>query len=135
MLIAQNQGMCPDTAYQQITIRDEVTIYVPNTFTPNDDEYNQYFYPVFSSYYKPEYFLFQIFNRWGELIFESNDTEMRQGSPISTGVGLYFVKGSSWNGTYKNQACPQGTYTWRLQYRHSDSLQLTDTTGHVNLVR
>jgi hypothetical protein len=135
MLIAQNQGMCPDTAYQQITIRDEVTVYVPNTFTPNDDEYNQYFYPVFSSYYKPEYFLFQIFNRWGELIFESRDTEMRQGSPAGTGVGLYFVKGSSWSGNYKNQPCPQGTYTWRLQYRHSDSMQITDTTGHVNLVR
>jgi hypothetical protein len=135
MLIAQNQGMCPDTAYQQITIRDEVTVYVPNTFTPNDDEYNQYFYPVFSSYYKPEYFLFQVFNRWGELIFESKDTEMRQGSPAGTGVGLYFVKGSSWSGYYNNQPCPQGTYTWRLQYRHSDSLQITDTTGHVNLVR
>ena len=53
MLVAMNQGMCPDTAYQVIRIQDELLVYVPNTFTPDYDENNQFFYLVITTIIKP----------------------------------------------------------------------------------
>ena len=56
-----------------IIINDELIFYVPNTFTPDGDTYNQTFQPIFTSGYDPLVFSMLIYNRWGELLFESTD--------------------------------------------------------------
>jgi gliding motility-associated-like protein len=83
------------------------------------------FYPVFSSFTAPDYYEFLIFNRWGEVIFKSNETTSENG----------FIQGNPWDGTYKGEPCQDGTYTWQLNYRHLGAKKTEELTGHVNLIR
>lgn len=69
-LIAINNSGCVDTSYGTIEINEGLSFFVPNSFTPNGDGVNDYFqgYGInFTSYQ------LQIFNRWGDKIYESND--------------------------------------------------------------
>ncbi|MGE5316497.1 MAG: gliding motility-associated C-terminal domain-containing protein [Chloroflexota bacterium] len=86
-----------------------------NAFTPNNDNLNDVFKPILSGDEVPPLFKLQIFNIWGELLFESNNPQ------------------SGWNGTFKSKPCPVGTYVFVLTY----SLQGKEnrTTGNVNLIR
>ena len=90
-------------------------ISVPNAFTPNNDGINDIFKPKFicsSSKYSGK-----IFNRWGQLIFESHD--MTQG----------------WNGYFQNQPQPAGTYVWVIQYQDLFTGKLISQQGTVVLIR
>lgn len=68
-------------------------IYVPTAFSPNNDNVNDLL-EIFTSYEVDVDFELMIFNRWGELIFETKS--------------IYEF----WDGTYKGQPCPIETYTW-----------------------
>ena len=127
MLIAMNQGMCPDTAYQVIRIQDEVLVYVPNTFTPDYDENNQYFYPVISTIIKPQSYVFSVYDRWGELIYESKE------EPPVPNTQPNF--NNSWNGTINGHACQDGTYIWKLRFIVKESGEVIYKVGHVNLLK
>jgi gliding motility-associated-like protein len=116
-LIANNNNNCPDTIQQRVSIIEELIYYIPNTFTPDGDKFNQYFSPVFTSGFDPKQYTMQIFNRWGELIFQSSDTEI------------------GWDGTYKNRLCEQGVYTWKIYFKRSDNDQKISKTGTVNLLK
>lgn len=70
-------------------------IHVPDAFTPNGDGKNDYF-QVFG--HEITSFDIKIFNRWGELIYHSNDFRFQ------------------WDGTYRNQTVPIGTYPYILSY-------------------
>lgn len=65
-LIAIGEGGCTDTITKTINIEDEVIFYVPNTFTPNGNQLNEVFTPVFTSGFDPFDFQMLIFNRWGK---------------------------------------------------------------------
>ena len=73
-LIASD-GNCRDTARNVIPCNEETIFYVPNTFTPDGDNFNQTFFPVFYSGFDPFNFEMLIFDRWGELIFETHHYE------------------------------------------------------------
>jgi gliding motility-associated-like protein len=109
---------CVDSTVRYIRFHPELIYYVPNAFTPDGDDFNNVFKPVISSGYSLDNFNFLIFNRWGELIYESND--------IST-VG--------WDGTYKGNKCQEGVYTWKLQIMNSDTDRKEEAVGHVTLLR
>ena len=64
-LIANNGDNCPDTTFRNITITENLLYFIPNTFTPDGDKFNNEFIPVFSSGYDPRTYVFQVFNRWG----------------------------------------------------------------------
>ena len=120
-LEATNQYGCSDTATAEIEVRDVLLFYVPNTFTPDGDEYNNVFQPVIGAGVSPQNYQFLIFNRWGEIIFESLDPSF------------------GWDGTYRGQECQDGTYTWKLQLRASQNViesgSREEFVGHVNLIR
>jgi gliding motility-associated-like protein len=61
-------------------------------------------------------FNLKIFNRWGELIFESNQLEV------------------GWDGTYQGKMCQDGTYIWVIEYAGDDKIP-HKLVGHVNLLR
>lgn len=91
--------------------------WIPNTFTPDDDSFNQYFQPVFTSGYDPyDYDLF-IFNRWGQIIWESHDSSV------------------GWDGTYGGKNVENGTYVWRIEFKTTDTDERIMVTGHVNVLR
>ncbi len=119
LMTAYNEVGCFDTASIDIHVFEELIFYVPNTFTPNDDEKNQTFYPVLSQGMKRTYMEFYIYNRWGELVFESHDPAY------------------GWDGTYGPDAldCPIGTYTWKLKLETLQTQEILDFHGHVNLIR
>jgi len=115
-LIAYN-GTCTDTAMLLIVIDDVIIYYVPNTFTPDGDAINQTFKPVFTSGYDPYDYQLLIFNRWGELLFESHNTEI------------------GWDGTYNGIVVQDGIYSWTLEFKETMSDARHSVQGHVNLLR
>jgi gliding motility-associated-like protein len=118
-LIAMSPLGCADTAYATINISEEVIYYVPNTFTPDGDAYNEYFKPIFTSGYDPYDFDLVIFNRWGETIWESHDSSI------------------GWDGTYgaDQKLVQDGTYSWRIEFKTTETDERTLITGHVNVLR
>lgn len=103
--IVINEFGCTDTAFSTIRLFGETSLYVPTAFTPNDDGKND----VFRAYgfHVFEYEL-QIFNRWGELIFETDDIM------------------EAWNGTKFNEGgpiCKSDVYVWRIAYRDIDRVR------------
>ena len=114
-LIAYN-GTCTDTARATIAINDILIYYVPNAFTPDGDEFNQTFQPVFTAGFDPFDFNMQLFNRWGETIFESNDATV------------------GWDGSYHGMLVPDGIYTWRIEFKTTASDERVILVGHVSKV-
>ncbi|MFT5860449.1 MAG: gliding motility-associated-like protein [Flavobacteriaceae bacterium] len=116
-LEASNTFNCYDTVCHIVTIDDLLLYFVPNSFTPDDDELNQTFRPVFTSGFDPYDFVFRIYNRWGEVIWESQDATI------------------GWDGTYNGKLVETGTYIWNVEFKLSNSDARTTATGHVNLLR
>ena len=89
-------------------------VYVPNTFTTNNDGDNDAF---FVQGERLDGYILSIYNRWGERIFYSEDPE------------------EVWDGTSKSgtHLCPDGVYLYTLRYEDSRSALLLK--GHVNLLR
>jgi gliding motility-associated-like protein len=118
-LVAMNEAGCTDTAYVSIHVEENLIYYVPNSFTPNDDEKNQVFLPIISQGFKPGTYLLRIFNRWGELVFESKDPY------------------TGWGGDYgpNHTNCQSGTYTWVLNFQVLQSQEDKEFVGHVNLIK
>ncbi|MBI3133133.1 MAG: gliding motility-associated C-terminal domain-containing protein [Bacteroidetes bacterium] len=117
-LIATNSGMCPDTAQQLITIQDVIIFYVPNVFTPDHDEFNEGFQPVFTSGFDPFDYHLIIFNRWGEIVFES----------YNAAIG--------WDGTYSDQGLVEdGVYVWQIEFKENMSDKRHTHRGHVTVLK
>ena len=132
-LIAYNQGICPDTAWQQIAIRDVLIVYVPNTFTPNGDGINDIFIPVITHYDELAYYSFEIYDRWGEVIFSTDNSE--QGWDGIAGRPWPFMEGTQSPPNKLDQSPQDGTYTWTLKARLKNSSDFINERGHVNILR
>ena len=119
VLTAYNQVGCIDTAALNIHIFQDLIYYVPNSFTPNDDEKNQVFLPIINAGYKKGSYGLYIYNRWGEMVFESHDTNM------------------GWDGSYgqSSKNCQIGTYTWVIELEMLQNQEIKKFVGHVNLIR
>ncbi|MCR9172668.1 MAG: gliding motility-associated C-terminal domain-containing protein [bacterium] len=92
--------------------------YVPNSFTPNGDNINESFRVYQDCPIK--YFELILFNRWGEVVFETND--------------IHF----SWDGKLKNGNYAQdGVYTWQIKFlaEYLDEAQYEEIHGHLNVLR
>ncbi len=121
MMIAFSPLGCSDTAYTSVQVLEELIFYIPNSFTPDGDIFNQTFQPVFTSGFDPFDFNMLIYNRWGEVVFETNDAKI------------------GWDGTYgihQNAGYIQdGIYTWRIEFKVKNNDSRKTFTGHVNLLR
>jgi gliding motility-associated-like protein len=91
--------------------------YVPNSFTPDGNEFNNTFKWTFTSGFDPTNFHVTIFNRWGELIYESYDSN------------------DYWDGTYNNNMCPEGSYVYKVYFGSKENDGKYLITGNVNLIR
>jgi len=111
-LYAVSQYGCTDSTTRYIQMTPEVILYVPNAFTPDGDSYNNTFYPVLTAGYNQEGYEFLIFNRWGDLIFESHTV------------------GEGWDGTYKGKKCKDHVYTWKLTLTRSYNDYKKEYHGH-----
>ena len=89
-------------------------LFMPNAFTPNDDNINETFKPIGLSYalnYK-----FIIFDRWGNIMFKTNNPQL------------------GWDGRFENELVPQDLYFYRLEFIGGDELRHTEK-GNVSILR
>lgn len=115
-LIAENSTNCNDTICKEVVISPEFSLYVPNTFTPDGDGINESFNAILSGK-TPETYSLMIFDRWGNLFFETTD----------------FTQ--SWDGKNGNLDAQQDAYVWKIQYKLPKSAEVITLLGHVNLLR
>jgi gliding motility-associated-like protein len=117
-LIATSIDGCSDTTSIIVTVPETLIFYVPNSFTPNGDELNNTFLPIFTSGFDPFDYRLSIYNRWGELIFESLDHTV------------------GWDGTFKNLGISeQGTYTFKIEFALKSTGDKETSVGSFSLFR
>jgi gliding motility-associated-like protein len=116
-LYASQRGFCEDSKTIHIIIPTDLTVYVPNTFTPNDDQQNEEFLPIISNAIDPTSYTLTIFNRWGEIIFISHD------------------KSIGWKGTFGGMFCLDGVYTWKVEFIDNLNKKKHNYIGHVTLIK
>lgn len=112
-LIAINVNGCNDTVTSSIEIKSD-NYFAPNSFTPDDDGVNDEWRII--GLEESEFYTILIFNRWGEIVFESTDPT------------------ESWDGKYLGEFCMTDTYIWKLKFK-TEGVTINEYTGHINLMR
>jgi gliding motility-associated-like protein len=111
---------CP-SPQQETTITIEQCpqelIYIPNSFTPDGDELNNIWLPIFTSGFDPYDFNIKVYNRWGQVIWETNN----------------HMEG--WDGTYNNGLVQQGIYSWVATFSKLDNSGKKVIMGNLNVIR
>jgi len=92
---------CPDNS-----------IYAPNAFTPDGNQLNNVWRPISYNCYDVHY---MIYNRWGEMVFESYDPN------------------TGWDGSYKSQLCQTDVYVYVLEWRDNYDRYHREC-GHITLL-
>ncbi len=115
LVVISDKG-CRDTVNSFVKVTEPITLYVPSGFSPDNDGINDEFIAVGSGI-NLDYFNMQIYNRWGEVIFESND--------------LY----RGWNGKLNNDRyASNGTYYWLITYTDNNGIEYKKS-GNVTVIR
>ncbi|MEY4658421.1 MAG: hypothetical protein RJB36_187 [Bacteroidota bacterium] len=115
-LVSETAIGCKDSLILTATVRDNVSLFVPNSFTPDAEEHNTVFLPVFSTGFTPKNYSLIIMNRWGEVIFESAN---------------HFI---GWDGRLESTLCTDGIYSYRISYQRKEDEAPIVVLGHVNLL-
>ncbi|MEP7236342.1 MAG: PKD domain-containing protein [Ferruginibacter sp.] len=105
---------CITTDTQVVKINKNIVIYVPNAFTPNKDGTNDLLKPFMIGIKELRYF--KIFNRWGQLIYETHDPK------------------NGWDGRFKGDAVQTQTIVWMLEGIGVDD-KTYDAKGSTVLIR
>ncbi len=116
-LYASNINGCIDSVTYYVIINDVLTIYIPNSFSPNGDGVNDVF-QIHGYGISPQNFELMIFDRWGNKIFLSRD--------INEG----------WNGSVNNNGniVQQDVYVYKVNYRDLQNRK-KKIIGHVTIVK
>jgi gliding motility-associated-like protein len=88
---------------------------IPNSFTPNEDNRNDYFFPVLQCEYS--YFNMIISDKWGNIVFSSNNPHAK------------------WDGRFKGNLCPEEVYVYRIESIERGSDKKNLRSGNVSLFR
>ena len=117
MLAVLDTNACRDTVYHALTILPEYIFFIPNTFTPNGDGFNDVFLPKGVGINETGY-QFYIFNRWGDIIWETDDFE------------------APWygNGNDGSSLVQTGVYVWLIISRDYTG-DVHQYTGHITLIQ
>ncbi len=119
-LEVSNQYGCADSVCYTVFVNREEMVFVPNSFSPNDDGLNDVFFPVLSGFNLNEIqYEFGIYNRYGERIFYSQDPEQA------------WI-GNAFGNDYYAQI---DGYTWTLRIITSSFSEPIELTGSVVIIR
>ena len=108
---------CTAESQVQIQIKGGIIYYIPNTFTPDGDALNNVFTPIFTSGFDPKNYHLTIFNRWGQIVFESYDPK------------------GGWDGKIDIYNATEGTYTYSIDFKTLNTDEIINVSGHVTLLR
>jgi gliding motility-associated-like protein len=115
-LIATSEFGCIDTTEQTVIVLPEIIMYAPNAFTPDNDEFNQD-WGIYIEGIDIYDFELLIFNRWGEIIWESYDPSAR------------------WDGTYGGVIVQDGVYNWTIRTKNLINDDKIEFKGSINVIR
>lgn len=104
-----------------IEIQPELFIYIPNAFTPNEDNVNDFFKPEILGL-DTQNFTMMIFDRWGNLIYTTQDIN----KPWD---------GSIYNGPSKKSPAPDGIYQYVIKITDLKDKNTYKLRGHITLIR
>ena len=118
-LTAISEQGCIDSIKKSVKVIEDLIYYIPNSFTPDGDQYNQEFKPIFTSGFDQKGYELLIFDRWGNLVFQTTD----------------YTKG--WDGKRlgSKEKVQDGTYTWKIFYSVKSDDRREEVHGHVNILR
>lgn len=105
------------TATDSMTIFKDCYLDIPNSFTPNGDGLNDYFLPRQLLSHGVTAFKMSIYNRWGQVIFETT-----------------ALNGRGWDGKFNNAVQPQGVYIYVIDVAYTDG-RTEHYTNNVTLLR
>jgi gliding motility-associated-like protein len=106
---------CTSEAYEYVEVQQGFTFYVPNAFTPNNDQHNNKFQGVGEGV-DPSSFQMSITNRWGEMIYHTGNVE------------------EGWDGTFKGLQVEVGAYVYEISLQDLMGKEHY-FRGHVSVVR
>jgi gliding motility-associated-like protein len=117
-LMVTDANGCVDRVTRWIEIHDIFNVFIPNTFTPNSDGFNDVLF-VQGTDIDPNRFKFTVFDRWGEEVFETTDPSI------------------AWTGSFQggDHYTPDGMYIWHLIVYSISTAERHEITGHVNMIR
>ena len=119
-VIVTDSNNCMDTASILIkTVCNDDNYFIPNTFSPNNDGVNDYFYPRGRSIYNIQ--SMRVFNRWGQLVFQ------RQNFPANS-------ESMGWDGTFNGRPAPSDAYVYIVEVICNNA-QVIALQGTITLVR
>jgi gliding motility-associated-like protein len=115
-LVVSNAFGCSDTLTGIIKVFENYTLFIPNSFSPDGNEFNNLF-AVYGFGIETSNFQLAIYNRWGEIIFVSKDPEI------------------GWDGRYgkTGEMSPTGIYTYKLNYQLKNQDKPKTISGHVTV--
>jgi gliding motility-associated-like protein len=116
LLTVTDGNGCVSTVPGTVIINGIYLFYMPNSFTPDGDGLNDVFRPYGEGMDVGSYTM-QVFNRWGELIFESSNGER------------------GWNGTYRGKKVPTGSYAWKVTVKEEFTPIRREHYGYVNVLK
>lgn len=118
--IGYNDLGCPGTPQVLniiVTQCDPLIYWIPNSFTPDGNEFNQLWGPILTSGFSSDNYELKVYNRWGAVIWESHDINAK------------------WDGTYGGVMVPDGTYDWVMKLYLNDTDGKKLVTGHVTILK
>lgn len=129
-LIAKNIHGCADTVWRTVYVVGEVTLYAPEAFTPNGDGVNDCF-RLCGSMIDPYSFRIQIYDRWGQRVFETNR--------YVPDAACNSCAADSWDGTrgsrYEGDPyLPNAMYYWYAEFKDIIGIK-HEASGMVRLIR
>jgi gliding motility-associated-like protein len=114
-VVTNNALNCKDSVKKVLRVLNNCYIAVPSAFTPNGDGRNDYLYP--NNAIKADNLRFNVYNRWGQLVFSSRSWQ------------------NKWNGKIGGMEQGSGVYVWTLEYTHHDTGQKVFQKGTTTLIR
>jgi gliding motility-associated-like protein len=115
-LYVENIHGCIDSIQKELVVLPSITFFAPNSFTPDGDEFNQT-WKFYANGIDENNFVLRIFNRWGQLIWETQDPHR------------------DWDGTYNGELVQTGVYTWYATVKAIQTDEIQTYSGMINLIR
>jgi gliding motility-associated-like protein len=115
-LIVTSQEGCIDSISRTVSVIEDVILYAPNVFTPDGDQYNQD-WKIYISGIDIYDFELVLFNRWGQIIWESNDPTV------------------GWDGSFNGKLVAQGMYNWKITTKDKTNDKKYSFQGHVSIIK
>ena len=116
-LVVESEYGCRDSIIKTVSFKEELYVYVPNTFTPDGSGFNEVWKPIFSTIVDQGSYECFVFNRFGEQLFYTQN----------------FNEG--WDGSYNGNKIQDGTYTYYIEYSELGVAKSTILNGHINVLR